>query len=51
MILPVVLYGCESLMPTLTNEHRLRRVFESRELRRMLGHKRDEITRVVKKTI
>jgi hypothetical protein len=38
IILPVVLYGCETL--TLTEEHRLR-VFEKRVLRRIFGSKRD----------
>jgi hypothetical protein len=38
IILPVVLYGCETLSLTLREEHRLR-VFENRVLRR-----RDEVT-------
>jgi hypothetical protein len=42
--LPVVLYGCESWPLTLREEHRLR-VFENRVLRRILGPKRDEVTR------
>jgi hypothetical protein len=43
IILPVVLYGCESLSLTLWEEHRLR-VFENRVLRRIFGLKRDEAT-------
>ena len=36
MILPVVLYGCETWSLTLREEHRLR-VFEKRMLRKYLG--------------
>jgi hypothetical protein len=43
-MLPVVLYGCESWSLTLREECRLR-VFENRVLRRILGPKRDEVTR------
>jgi hypothetical protein len=43
MILPVVLYGCETWSLTLREEHRLR-VFENRVLRRIFGPKRDEAT-------
>jgi hypothetical protein len=43
IILPVVLYGCETLCLTLREEHRLR-LFESRVLRRIFGPKRDEVT-------
>jgi hypothetical protein len=43
VILPVVLYGCETLSLTLWEEHRLR-VFENRVLRRIFGLKRDEET-------
>jgi hypothetical protein len=43
IILPVVLYGCETWSLTLMEEHRLR-VFENRVLRRIFGPKRDEIT-------
>jgi hypothetical protein len=43
IILPVVLYGCDSLSLTLREEHRLR-VFENRVLRRIFGPKRDEVT-------
>jgi hypothetical protein len=42
IILPVVLYGCETWYLTLVEEHRLR-VFENRVLRRILGPKRDEV--------
>jgi hypothetical protein len=42
IILPVVLYGCETWSLTLKKEHRLR-VFENRVLRRF-GPKRDEVT-------
>jgi len=43
IILPVVLYGCETWSLTLRNERRLS-VFESRVLRRIFGPNRDEIT-------
>jgi hypothetical protein len=43
IILPVVLYGCETWSLTLREEHRLR-VFENRMLRRISGPKRDEVT-------
>jgi hypothetical protein len=43
IILPVVLYGCETWSVTLREEHRLR-VFENRVLRGILGPKRDEVT-------
>jgi hypothetical protein len=43
IILPVVLYGCETLSLILREEHRLR-VFENRVLRRIFGRKRDEVT-------
>jgi hypothetical protein len=42
IILPVVLYGCETWSLTLREEHRLR-VFESNLLRRIFGHKKDEV--------
>jgi hypothetical protein len=41
VILPVVLYGCETWSLTLREEHRLR-VFENRLLRRISGPKREE---------
>jgi hypothetical protein len=43
IILPVVLYGCETWSLTLREEHRLR-AFENRVLRGMLGPKGDEVT-------
>ena len=43
IILPVVLYGCETFSLTLREEHRLR-VFENRVLRRIFGPKRDGVT-------
>jgi len=43
IVLPVVLYGCETWSLTLREEHRLR-VFENRVLRRVFGPKRDEVT-------
>ena len=43
IILPVVLYGCETGSLTLREERRLR-VFENRVLRRIFGPKRDEVT-------
>jgi hypothetical protein len=43
LILPVVLYGCETWSLILREEHRLR-VFENRFLRRIFGPKRDEVT-------
>jgi hypothetical protein len=44
ILLPVVLYGCETLSLTLREEHRFR-VFENRVLRRIFGPKRDEVRR------
>jgi hypothetical protein len=41
VILPVVLYGCETWSLTLGEEHRLR-VFENRMLRKIFGPKREE---------
>jgi hypothetical protein len=43
IILPLVLYGCETWSLTLREERRLR-VFEKRVLRRTFGTKRDEVT-------
>jgi hypothetical protein len=43
IILPVVLYWCETWPLTLREEHRLR-VFKNRVLRRIIGPKRDEVT-------
>jgi hypothetical protein len=42
IILPVVLCGCETWFLTSREEHRLR-VFENRVLRRIFGHKRDNV--------
>jgi hypothetical protein len=42
IILPVVLYGCETWSLTLREERRLR-VFENRVLRKLFGPKRDEV--------
>ena len=42
IILPAVLYGCETWSLTLREERRLR-VFENRVLRRVFGPKRDEV--------
>jgi hypothetical protein len=39
IILPVVLYGCETWLLTLREEHRLK-VFENRVFRRIFGPKR-----------
>jgi hypothetical protein len=41
VILPVVLYGCETWSLTLREEHRLR-IFENRVLRRIFGPEREE---------
>jgi hypothetical protein len=43
IILPVVLYGCETWSLMIREEHRLR-VLENRVLRRIFGPKRDEVT-------
>jgi hypothetical protein len=43
IILPVVLYGCETWSLTLRKEHR-QRVSEKRVLRRIFGPKRDDVT-------
>ena len=42
IILPVVLYGCETWSLTLRDERRLR-VFENMVLRRVFGPKRDDV--------
>ena len=42
IILPVVVYGCETWSLTLWEERRLR-VFENRMLRRIFGPKRGEV--------
>jgi hypothetical protein len=43
IILPVVLYGCETWSLTLREKHRLR-VSENRVLRGIFGPKKDEVT-------
>jgi len=43
VILPVVLYGCETWLLTLREERKLR-VFENMVLRRIFGPRRDEVT-------
>ncbi|KAJ4427265.1 hypothetical protein ANN_24883 [Periplaneta americana] len=43
VILPVLLYGCETWTLTLREEHRLR-VVENKVLRKIFGAKRDEVT-------
>jgi hypothetical protein len=42
IILPIVLYGCETWSVTLREEHRLR-VFEKWVRRRIFGRKREEV--------
>jgi hypothetical protein len=42
-MVPDVLYGCETWSLTRREEHRLR-VFENRVLKKIDGHKRDEVT-------
>jgi hypothetical protein len=41
-MLPVVLYGCETLSLTLSEGYRWK-VFENRVLRRIFGPKREEV--------
>ena len=43
IILPVILYGCESWSLTLREERKLR-VFENMVLRKIFGPRRDEVT-------
>jgi len=43
IILPIVLYGCETWSLILREERRLR-VFENMVVRRISGSKRDEVT-------
>jgi hypothetical protein len=45
IILPVVVYGCETWSLTLRKEHRLR-VFVNRVLRKICGPKRDEVRKL-----
>ena len=42
IILPFVLYGCETCSPTVSEEQRLR-VFGNRVLRKIIGPTRDEV--------
>ena len=49
IILPVVLYGCETWSLTLREERRLR-MLENRVLRRIFGPKWDVVTRGMEKT-
>jgi hypothetical protein len=42
IILPVILYGCETWSLTLRDEHTLK-VFANRVLKRIFGPKRDEV--------
>jgi hypothetical protein len=48
IILPLVLYGCETWSLTLREERRLR-LFENRVLGRIFGPKRDEVTEECRK--
>jgi hypothetical protein len=48
IILPVVLYGCETWSLISREEYRLE-VFENRVLRRIFGPKRDELTGEMRK--
>jgi hypothetical protein len=50
MILPVVLYGCETWSLTWREGRRLR-VFEKRVLRRIFGPKRDEVKKEKRKLL
>jgi len=43
LILPIVLYGCET-WSLILREERMLRVFENRVFRRVIGPKRDEVT-------
>ena len=43
LILPVVLYGCETWLVTLWEERKLR-LFENMVLRRIFGPRREEVT-------
>ena len=43
IILPIVLYGCETWSLTLREERKLK-VFENKVLRRIFGPRRDEVT-------
>jgi hypothetical protein len=43
LVIPIVLYGCETWSLTLREEHKLK-VFENRILRRIFGPRRVEVT-------
>jgi len=43
IILPLVLYGCETWSLTLREEEHKLRLFENRVLRRIFGTKKDEV--------
>ena len=49
IILPVILYGCETWSLTLREERSLR-IFENRVMRSIFGPKRDEVTGEWRKT-
>jgi len=49
VILPIVLYGCETWLLTLKEEHRIS-VFVNRVLRRTFGPKREKVTGEVENT-
>ena len=49
IILPVVLYGCETWSLTLREERKLR-VLENMVLRRIFGPRRDEVTEGMEET-
>jgi hypothetical protein len=48
IILPVVLYGCETFSVTIKQEHRLK-LFEKRVLRKISGPKRVQVIGVGRK--
>jgi hypothetical protein len=48
ILLPVILYGCETWSLTLQGEHKLR-VLENRALRKIFGPKRDEVTGMLRR--
>jgi hypothetical protein len=48
IILPVILYGCETWSLTLREERR-QRVFENRVLRKLFGPKMDEVSQECRK--
>jgi hypothetical protein len=48
VILPVILYGCDTWSLTLREEHRLR-VFKNRLLWKIYGPKKDEVIRELRR--